>query len=51
MDKLSNSFSLLELDAEDAKEHIPTASVAADNCEKRGLNFLHRIRLIVLFTI
>ncbi|XP_047941174.1 oligoribonuclease [Salvia hispanica] len=35
MDKLSNSFSLLELDAEDAKEHNLTATIAADGCETR----------------
>lgn len=40
MDKLSNSFSLLELDAEDAKEeHGPTATIAADSSKMRGLNF------------
>lgn len=39
MDKLSNSFSLLELDAEDAKEHNLTATIAADGCEARGLIF------------
>ncbi|KAG6415519.1 hypothetical protein SASPL_122931 [Salvia splendens] len=35
MDKLSNSFSLLELDIEDAKEHNLTATTAADGCETR----------------
>ncbi|KAG6418031.1 hypothetical protein SASPL_120229 [Salvia splendens] len=35
MDRLSNSFSLLELDAEDAKEHNLTATIAADGCETR----------------
>ncbi|KAI3450167.1 hypothetical protein Pfo_006832 [Paulownia fortunei] len=36
MDKLSNSFSLLELDAEDAKGDISIATTAAaDSCERR----------------
>ncbi|KAH6828329.1 Polynucleotidyl transferase [Perilla frutescens var. hirtella] len=35
MDKLSNSFSLLELDSEDANEHGPTATIAVDRCETR----------------
>lgn len=39
MDMLANSFSLLELDQEDAKEQVETAMDAADSRKRRGLNF------------
>lgn len=35
MDKLSNSFSLLELHSEDANDRGPAATIAADSCETR----------------
>ncbi|KAK6141543.1 hypothetical protein DH2020_024710 [Rehmannia glutinosa] len=35
MDKLSNSFSLLELDSEDAKGESSIATAAADTCERQ----------------
>lgn len=39
MNELSNAFSLLELDVEDATEHINVASDDGDgNCENRGTN-------------
>ncbi|KAL0370918.1 UNVERIFIED_CONTAM: hypothetical protein Sangu_0409900 [Sesamum angustifolium] len=41
MDQLSNSFSLLELDAEDAKGQSSTATAAADSCERRALPFVY----------
>lgn len=39
MDMLANSFSLLELDQEDAKEQVQIAMDAADSRKRRGLNF------------
>lgn len=49
MDKLSNSFSLLLLDAEDAKESSSIETAASDSSGRRGLKLSSSLGLIYFF--